>query len=166
MLPAILLLPPPQYDPKGEAVTFLHRNSFKLDERELSQRRVWQALVEHLPSSPEDPNEGFWGHIWMPKAQDQFAVGTEPCYGPANITEGYRRLSALSDAGDETIGAVAELEGELLRQAAEASRVMTPRGDDGGPSPPKKLRGGRRWLKKPPTSSRIAIGAVGRRSGR
>jgi hypothetical protein len=121
-----LLILPAQYDPQGGSLIFMHRNSFKLNESEGSQQRIWQALVEHQGEA-----ESYWGHVWMPVQSDNFAVGKEACYGPPNTTDGFRRLSIPIDGsgidGSSATQGIADLETELLSWAAEASRMIPSR---------------------------------------
>mmetsp|Transcript_15139 Transcript_15139/g.42410 ORF Transcript_15139/g.42410 Transcript_15139/m.42410 type:complete len:821 (+) Transcript_15139:412-2874(+) len=111
-----------QHDPAGELL-FLHRNAFKVTEEANTHIRVWDMLVQFV----EPDVRKYWGFIWMPgKKSKMYAVGSDACYGPANATEGFRHMNALSlsKVDRAKYAVVVQTEGHLLEFAKEAAGRM------------------------------------------
>ena len=112
-----------QHDPVGQ-VLFMHRNAFKVSEAENSHQRVWDMLVEFV--NPDIRK--YWSFIWMPgKKSTLYAVKAEPCYGPANATDGFKHINALSPSkwDRDVYASIVQVEVQLLEHARQAGKIHT-----------------------------------------
>ena len=102
-----------QHDPEGKML-FMHRNGFKLDNRKVSRRQIWDTVIEWQPgfgryNAPE----------WIPKRK-RWGYKAEVCYGPQHDEVGYPRIMGVP------LRTIQELESKILMSAYEAAELDPP----------------------------------------